>query len=47
MNKNVTFFFIVNNISYIQFSLCHTSDENFLTLNFSQTTVSHYLKASL
>ena len=39
MNKNVTFLFIVKNISCVQFSLCHTSDENFLTSNFSQTTV--------
>ena len=42
MNKNVTFLFIVKNISCVQFSSCHTSDENFLTSNFSQTTVYHY-----
>ena len=29
MNKNVTFLFIVKNISCGQFSSCHTSDENF------------------
>ena len=39
MNKNVTFFFIVKNISCVQFSSCHTCDVNFLTSNFSQTTV--------
>ena len=39
MNKNVTFLFIVKNISCVQFSSCHTSDENFLTSNFSQTMV--------
>ena len=39
MNKNITFLFIVKNISFIQFSSCHTSDENFLASNFSQTTV--------
>ena len=39
MNKNVTFLFIVKNISYVQFSSCHTSNKNFLTLKFSQTTV--------
>ena len=38
MNKNVTLF-IVKNISCVQFSSCHTSDENFLTSNFFQTTV--------
>ena len=40
MNKKHYFLFIVKNISCIQFSLCHTSDEKFLTPNFSQTTVS-------
>ena len=43
MNKNVTFLFIIKNISCVQFSLCHTSDENFLTSNFSQTTVNSTL----
>ena len=41
MNKNVTFLFIVKNISCVQFSSCHISDENFLTSNFSQTTITH------
>ena len=39
MDKNVTFLFIVKNISCVQFLSCHTSDEKFLTSNFSQTTV--------
>ena len=39
MNKNVTFLFTVKNILCVQFSSCHTSDENFLTSNSSQTTV--------
>ena len=37
--KSITFLFIVKIISCVQFSSCHTSDENFLTSNFSQTTV--------
>ena len=41
MNKNITSLFIVKNISFIQFSSCHTSDENFLASNFPQTTVIH------
>ena len=36
MNKKHYVLFIVKNISCIQFSLCHTSDENFLALNFSE-----------
>ena len=39
MNNKHYFLFIVKNISCVQFSSCHTSDENFLTPNFSQTTV--------
>ena len=43
MNKKHYLFIHCKNISCIQFSLCHTSDENFLTSNFSQTTVClHY-----
>ena len=43
MNKNITFLFIVKNNLYIQFSPCHTSDENVLMSNFSQTTVCTYV----
>ena len=43
MNKNVTFLFIIKNISCVQFSSCHISDEIFLMSNFSQTTVVIYL----
>ena len=39
MNKKHYFLFIVKNILFVQFSLCHISDENFLPLNFSQITV--------
>ena len=39
MNNKHYFLFIVKNISCVEFLLCHTSDENFLMLNFSQTTV--------
>ena len=39
MNKKHYFLFIVKGISYVQFSSCHTSNENFLAMNFSQTTV--------
>ena len=39
MNKNHYFLFIVKNISCVQFSSCHTSNEKSLALNFSQTTV--------
>ena len=34
MNKKHYFLFIVKNISCVQFSSCHSSDENFLALNF-------------
>ena len=34
MNNKHYFLFIVKNISCVQFSSCHTSDENFLTPNF-------------
>ena len=43
MNKKHYFLFIVKNISCVQFSSYHTSDENFLALNFSQTTVVSWL----
>ena len=43
MNKKYYFVFIVKNISCIQFLSCHTSNEKFLTLNFSQTTVASYI----
>ena len=43
MNNKHYFLFIVKNISCVQFSLCHTSDENFLMSNFSQTTVYTYV----
>ena len=39
MNNKHYFLFIVKNISCVQFLSCHTSDENFLMPNFSQTTV--------
>ena len=39
MNKKHYFLCIVKNISCVQSSSCHTSDENVLALNFSQTTV--------
>ena len=39
MNKSITFLFIVKNISLVQFSSYHTSDEKILASNFSQTTV--------
>ena len=35
--------FIAKNISFIQFSSCHTSDENVLASKFSQTTVSIFI----
>ena len=41
MNNKHCFLFRVKNISSVQLSSCHTSDENFLTPNFSQTTVVH------
>ena len=37
MYKNITFLFIVKNISFVQFLLCHTSDEKFLASYFPQT----------
>ena len=40
--KNITFLFIFKNNLFVQFSSCHTSDENFLASIFSQTTVYHY-----
>ena len=39
MNNKHYFLFIVKNISCVQFLSCHTSDENFLMPNFSQTVV--------
>ena len=42
-NKKHYFLFIVKNISCVQFSTCHTSNENFLLSNFSQTTVHIYI----
>ena len=38
-NERKHFLFIVKNISFVQFSSCHTRDEIFLASNFSQTTV--------
>ena len=43
MNKKYYFLLIVKNILCIQFLSCHTSNENFLTSNFSQTTVDSYI----
>ena len=43
MNKKHYILFIVKNILLVQFSLCHTSDENVLASNFSQTTVSIFI----
>ena len=37
MNKKHYFLFIVKNISCVQFSSCHTSNEIFLASNVSQT----------
>ena len=36
------FVFIFKNILFVQFSSCHTSDENFLASIFSQTMVYYY-----
>ena len=45
MNKKHYILVIVENISLFNFR-CYISDENFLTSNFSQTTVSCYLSTA-
>ena len=39
MNRKHYFLFFVKNISLVQFSSCHTSNDNILASNFPQTTV--------